>query len=237
MPALSSGTARRLAGCVLTADGRPHTYDLTESHETSHERSWIVPDLNDLPSNDPDYLNALRGALVELTPRQQRAVELLATGSTHEAAATAVGVARETITRWSSNHPAFRAALNLHRVATAVDMASRGLRIRALALDVVERNLESADLSAALAVLRVLPALDTQRPADADSLLAADLQRMAAQVPGPPVPRGADGRVNLLASFEPDLLTNNAERASRIALSNLAEAAGLFDDDLTSGEP
>jgi hypothetical protein len=187
-----------------------------------------MPDIENLSSTDPIYLETLRGALVELTPSQQRAVDLLGTGSTHAATAESVGVARETVSRWAGRHPGFRAALALYRAATAADLASRVLHVRSLALDVVERNLDGADLSAALAVLRVVAPPMTSQFVDADSLLVADLQRMAAAVPDPPLPHGTDGL--LAALLDPDIRADNAKRANRIAIEKLAAAAGLFDD-------
>ena len=48
----------------------------------------------------------------ELTPDQAAALELLLSGQTITAAAAAVGVARETVSRWRNNDPAFQAAYN-----------------------------------------------------------------------------------------------------------------------------
>jgi hypothetical protein len=187
-----------------------------------------VPDIDDLSSTDPLYLDALRDLLVELTPRQRTAVGLIAAGSTHAAAAEAAGVSRETASRWVGHHPGVRAALALYRAAAAADLASRALRIRSLALDVVERNLDDADLNAALGVLRVVAPPMTPQSVDADSLLIADLQRMAAAVPDPPLPSGTDSL--LAALLDPDIRADNAKRANRIAIEKLAAAAGLFDD-------
>ena len=53
----------------------------------------------------PAELEALRSALLSLTPAQQLAVEALSTGATHQTAGDAAGVTRETVTRRSVVSP------------------------------------------------------------------------------------------------------------------------------------
>ena len=86
----------------------------------------------------------LREALLSLTPAQQVAIEALVAGATHAVAAEETGVSRETVTRWISNHPA------------------SGPR------PTPTEHLDEADLSTAIAVLRVLPL-----PPEAPPLLSA----------------------------------------------------------------
>ena len=50
-----------------------------------------------------------------LSPRQELAGDLLATGASVTAAAEACGVARQTLSQWLNGHPVFRAALNCRR--------------------------------------------------------------------------------------------------------------------------
>jgi len=97
-------------------------------------------------------------ALAELSVAQEIAAEALATGATHAVAAEAAGVHRETVSRWAGHHPPFRAALGQHRATLAAEQADAVRRIRGRALALVEAQLDGADLSGALAVLRVLTA-------------------------------------------------------------------------------
>lgn len=50
-----------------------------------------------------------------LSPQQQTAVDLLATGRTVTEAAEAVGVARQTVSEWLNQHRGFQAELNRRR--------------------------------------------------------------------------------------------------------------------------
>lgn len=80
-----------------------------------------------------------------LTPEQLNAVDLLATGATDTAVATAVGVHRVTVTKWRTS-PTFLAALNQRRTdlfASATDTL-RDLIPKALA--VIGEALADADL-------------------------------------------------------------------------------------------
>ena len=104
-----------------------------------------------------DDLDAVRAALLSLTPAQQAAVEALATGATHREAADIAGVCRETVTGWVGHHPGVRAALETVRVALATEQANKARAIRGRALAVVEAHLDGADLPMALAVLRAIP--------------------------------------------------------------------------------
>ncbi len=174
-------------------------------------------------------LDALRAALVELTPAKAIAADALATGSTHAEAAELAGVNRETVTRWANHHPAFREALDRYRHALAEANTDAACRIRRKALAAVERILnDEADLPTALAVLRVVPAPELGRLDNADERLAAEIHRRAATVPYPPPPRLPDGRVNFLhATVNRDtIVADHTERAERIAIEALAADAG-----------
>ncbi len=184
-------------------------------------------------------LDRLRVALVDLTPAQAAAANALATGSTHTEAATAAGVTRETVTRWSNHHPGFRTALDRYRRALAAEQAERALRVRGKALDVVETALDADDLTAALAVLRAVPAPDLSPATTADERLVAEVSRVAASVPPPPAPRGPDGRPvgrdpvqDLLdaTSGEGEIRAiEEQERRQCVAVEQLATAAGVLD--------
>jgi len=182
------------------------------------------------PTHPASEVDRLRAALVELTPAQALAVEALAIGSTHAQAAEIAGVTRETVTRWVNHHPGFRAALDRYRHALAEENAATAGRIRGKALATVERHLdEGADLPTALAVLRAVPAPELGRLDSADERLAAEVQRHAATVPYPPTPRLPDGRVDFVSEVvnRETIITDHAERAERLAIERLADAAGV----------
>jgi len=90
-----------------------------------------------------------------LTPQQETAVDLLASGKTVTDTATAVEVTRQTVSEWLNHHPGFQAALNSRRqeLWTGMTDTLRGLLPKAL--DVLKSELESATpLPAAVHVLK-----------------------------------------------------------------------------------
>jgi FixJ family two-component response regulator len=60
-------------------------------------------------------LAAANELLLSLSPQQQRALDLVATGQRDAAVAEQVGVSRQTVNVWRHQHPAFRAALHARR--------------------------------------------------------------------------------------------------------------------------
>jgi transposase-like protein len=92
-----------------------------------------------------------------LTPRQEIVLTALVGGSTVTAAAEAVGVRRETVSRWVNGDPAFRAALEARR-RELLEASRRTLAASALAAcDVLAELLRAEDarirLGAAKAIL------------------------------------------------------------------------------------
>jgi hypothetical protein len=163
--------------------------------------------------------------LLSLSPTQALAVEALAAGSTHAEAASAAGVARETVSRWAKHHPGFQASLNLHREALGVEQADRLQRIGAKALVVIEAALDEGDRATATVVLRVMAGArffqPDSRPTDPAEILDAEISRLRITLP-PPVPvRDAHGWPDPLAMLTAE---EPAERARRIALTRLTAA-------------
>lgn len=78
----------------------------------------------------------------KLSPQQEQACDLLATGATVTDAATAVNVTRQTVSEWLNHHAGFQAALNTRRQ----ELWSRCVdRLRAMlpkALDRIEDELD-----------------------------------------------------------------------------------------------
>lgn len=89
-----------------------------------------------------------------LTPQQETAVDLLATGKTITDTAAAVEVSRQTVSEWLNHHCGFQAALNSRRQELWAGMTDRLRSLLPKALDVVERELDGGDPSAAVHVLK-----------------------------------------------------------------------------------
>ena len=90
-----------------------------------------------------------------LTPQQETAVDLLASGKTVTDTAAAIEVTRQTVSEWLNHHPGFQAALNRRRQELWSDMVD-GLRaLTPKALAVLARELDGgAPLAAAIHVLK-----------------------------------------------------------------------------------
>ena len=100
-----------------------------------------------------------RSAAPKLTPEQLNAIDLLILGKTDREVAEAVGVRRETVTKWHKN-PFFSAELSVRREELWVDAK---LRLKALAheaVNVLNRGLFSSDekvaITAAVHVLKTV---------------------------------------------------------------------------------
>jgi hypothetical protein len=87
---------------------------------------------------------------------QQNAIDLLVQGKADHEVAAAVGVARETVTRWRGENPYFVAELNRLRKAL---WGSAHERLRGLvhtAVDILEKALTDGDLKAAVELLKAV---------------------------------------------------------------------------------
>jgi len=100
-----------------------------------------------------------RSAAPKLTPEQLNAIDLLILGKTDREVAEAVGVRRETVTKWHKN-PFFSAELSVRREELWVDAK---LRLKALAheaVNVLNRGLFSSDekiaITAAVHILKTV---------------------------------------------------------------------------------
>ena len=123
----------------------------------------------------------------ELTADQAAALDLLLAGQTVTAAAAAVGVARETVSRWRNTDPAFQAAYNaamqsVYEAGQARLLEARGKAVERLAALVDSPNTNYA-LKAAALLLRVpvLPPAGDVDPAaiEADQALASIFTQMS----------------------------------------------------------
>jgi CRP-like cAMP-binding protein len=90
-----------------------------------------------------------------LTPQQETAVDLLASGKTVTDAATAVEVTRQTVSEWLNHHPGFQAALNRRRQELWIGMTQTLRGLLPKALEVLKDALEGEHpLPAAVHVLK-----------------------------------------------------------------------------------
>lgn len=170
----------------------------------------------------PAELEALRSALLSLTPAQQLAVEALSTGATRQTAADAAGVTRETVTRWAGHLPAFRATLNLYRATMVAEQIDTARRIRGKALDAVESAVDNGTIDP-LAVLRVISDSQAIGPTVPEAILDADMNRTREELPPIAPPRGLDAELALLHNPPP----SDVELAERFTVERLSAAARL----------
>ena len=90
-----------------------------------------------------------------LTPQQETAVDLLASGKTVTDTAQAIEVTRQTVSEWLNHHPGFQAALNSRRQELWVGMTNRLRGLLPKALEVLKCELEGEHpLPAAVHVLK-----------------------------------------------------------------------------------
>lgn len=145
-----------------------------------------------------DHQQALLQALVRLTPIQQRAVEVLTAGGTHDQAGQAAGVTRETVTRWAGHHPGFRAALNLYRATLAQEQIDTTRRIRGKALSGIEERLDHGKVDP-LAVLRVVGQAPLGvGPTLPEAVLDTEIKTPLRSLPPAPPPQGLDAILDSL---------------------------------------
>jgi CRP-like cAMP-binding protein len=77
-----------------------------------------------------------------LSPQQETAVTLLASGKTITDTAIAVEVTRQTVSEWVNHHPGFQAAVNARRQELWDGMVDTLRGLLPKALDVLARELE-----------------------------------------------------------------------------------------------
>lgn len=183
--------------------------------------------------------DALRAALLTVSPKQRAALDALATGATHADAAAAAKVTRETVTRWLNHHPAFRVAYAAQCSALAAEAVEQARAIRAKASAVVLAQLDGADLTTALAALRAVgppPPLTELGTQTAPAMLDQARSVTRHTSPAPPVANRDD------LSYLTDQMSGRAEvveheRVDRLTLTRLADASGIDPDDLDPPAP
>jgi len=120
-----------------------------------------------------------------LTPQQETAVDLLASGKTVTDTATAVEVTRQTVSEWLHHHPGFQAALNSRRQELWAGMTDALHGLLPKALEVLKCELEGeAPLPAAVHVLKacgLYGMLPPRGPTEVEDVVLAEQERQGAR--------------------------------------------------------
>lgn len=103
---------------------------------------------NPIPMSDK---KRQKPTLTTVTPKQELAIDVLASGGTTDDAAEAAKVTRQTVSKWRNHHPGFRAELNTRRLDLNHERADRIRDLDAQALATVANAIEEGDTAAALA--------------------------------------------------------------------------------------
>ena len=91
-----------------------------------------------------------------MSVEQLNAIDILVNGKTDQETALAVGVARETVTRWRNDNPHFAAELNKLRKLIWGTNQDRLRSLTTKAVDAIETALDAGDSKAAVEVLKAV---------------------------------------------------------------------------------
>jgi transposase-like protein len=100
----------------------------------------------------------------DLSVQQQTAADLLALGNNVTRVAEQVGVARQTVSEWLNQNPAFEAAVNQRRQENWDNASNRLRSLLPNALDVLEQALTGGNIKAAIEVLKAAGLHGLQKP-------------------------------------------------------------------------
>lgn len=130
------------------------------------------------------------GSLLQLTPTQAIAIDVLDCGGTQSEAAERAGVSRVTVSRWIHNHPAFIAELNRRHVERADRVSVRIDELTLRAMELVALAIEQGDTSTAIQWLRIsgpmnpnLRGRGSERPLSADAIITRASESAAMSAP------------------------------------------------------
>jgi enoyl-CoA hydratase/carnithine racemase len=112
----------------------------------------------------------------ELTSQQVEALELLLAGETVTSTAATLGVARETVSRWRHNDPAFVAAYNEALQSAWEASYKRLLDARGKAIDKLAELLDNKDPGVSLKAAAALVKIDIPMPKGKTNPRAAERQ-------------------------------------------------------------
>ena len=91
-----------------------------------------------------------------LSVQELNAIDILVQGKTDQETALAVGVVRETVTRWRNDNPYFAAELNKQRKLIWGTNQDRLRSLTTKAVDTIETALDAGDSKAAVEVLKAV---------------------------------------------------------------------------------
>ena len=91
-----------------------------------------------------------------MSVEQLNAIDILVQGKTDQETALAMGVARETVTRWRNDNPHFAAELNKQRKLIWGTNQDRLRSLTTKAVDTIETALDAGDSKAAVEVLKAV---------------------------------------------------------------------------------
>ena len=118
-----------------------------------------------------------------LTPQQETAVDLLASGKTVTDTATAIDVTRQTVSEWLNHHPGFQAALNGRRQELWIGMTDSLRGLLPKAMEVLTQELEGEHpLLAAVHVLKacgLYGMLPPRGPTEVEDAVLAEQERQS----------------------------------------------------------
>jgi hypothetical protein len=100
----------------------------------------------------------------DLTPQQQTAVDLLATGNNITDVAAKVNVTRQTISEWVNRNPGFQAALNSRRQELWHAQSDRLRGLLPKALDALEAAVGQGNIRAAVEIMRASGLYGLEKP-------------------------------------------------------------------------
>jgi hypothetical protein len=186
-----------------------------------------------------DHIPSLPGEATRLTVRQLNAIDLLAQGQSDRDVGEAVGVARETVTRWRNGNAAFQAELN--RLRAHLWQRSHD-QIRSLvqeAIDTLADAMRAGDVRAAVAIIKTagLPEAIAEPTGEQDAaailwreaMRRAEMERALELEENPPVD---DIALAMLPTFaeEAETLRGLRRRARQILEDLVAEQLADADE-------
>jgi hypothetical protein len=115
---------------------------------------------------------------MSLSPPQRLAIQLLTSGKSLVAAATAAGVNRTTLYRWLKADPAFVAAYNAWQKDVRDTARGRILALSDLAITTVAKAMLGGDAKSAIKILQATGALTHEDPGSTDPTEIQRLQRL-----------------------------------------------------------
>jgi hypothetical protein len=146
-------------------------------------------------------VSAAEALTLALSPPQQMAIQLMTSGHTLVASATAAGVNRTTLYRWLKRDPAFVAAFNAWQKDVLDTARGRILALSGLAVTTVARAMSGGDADIAVKILKSIGALDRPQPGSTDAKEVERIQKLE-ELTARTKLKKAEGRAEM-ESYEP----------------------------------